>query len=127
MHLDLADFVAIRYGRENRLVESTGEKFKLSAILHDADQIEAFGMVLLDPVVEDSGEMQGNTDCGKAIQQLQKWEIGFLVSVFDYPAEIADRLMIMYPETEFYLLQTMLLLSSLTRATVKSMKNLTLR
>ena len=62
-------------------------------------------MVFLDPILKNSREMERNAELRIFIEQLQEREIRFVIRVFDNPAKVADRLVIMYPETKFDLLQ----------------------
>lgn len=62
-------------------------------------------MVLLDPIIENPGEVERNAKLRIFLQQLQEWEIRFVIGVFDDPAKVTDRLVVMYPEAKFDLLQ----------------------
>lgn len=79
-------------------------------------------MVFLDPIIKNSREMERNAELRIFIEQLQEREIRFVIGVFDDPAKVTDRLVIMYPEAKFDLLQNaafQLLSKSLTANTLR--------
>jgi len=61
---------------------------------------EIFGTMFFDPGEQRAGIVQAHVDAGMFLQEFDEWQIGVLVGLLEYVAEIAYGLVCVYQQDE---------------------------
>jgi hypothetical protein len=91
---ELADPIAFREGREDRLVPAAADDLDLAALGEQreaGDELRALGA---QPGQERAGVVEGEADAGMTLEGVEHRTVGVLEGLGDHPAEVADGLVV---------------------------------
>ena len=97
---DLADTVARREHRQDRLVERPTDNLDLAFVSEAREPVEILRMVGVEPFGKRATGVDGDADAGVALEEIEERLVGILPGLFEDAVEIADRLMVVDHEDE---------------------------
>ena len=97
---DLADPIAWREHRQNRLVERPADNLDLAFVGQPRQPVEILRVVGVEPLGERAAGVDGDADAGVALEEIEERLVGILPGLFEDAIEVADRLMVVDHEDE---------------------------
>ena len=91
---DLADPVAWREHRQDRLVERPADNLDLAFVGQPRQPVEILRVVVVEPLGERAAGVDGDADTGVALEEFEERLVGILPGLFEDAVEVADRLMV---------------------------------